>query len=49
MKVYLVIGQDGRTLEPVAVFANKKDAQMCADNHKTDENDYWVEELNYHE
>lgn len=47
-KAYLVIGQNGKTLNPVAVFAKEGDAEISANAHKTDENDYWVEEINYY-
>lgn len=48
MKAYLVIGQEGKLVKPVAVFAKEGDAQISADSHKTAENDYWVEEINYY-
>lgn len=48
-KVYLVIGQKGNMGEPLAVFAKQADAELSANSHKTEENDYWVEEINYYE
>lgn len=49
MKAYLVIGQDGKLVKPIAVFAKEGDAQISANSHKTEDNDYWVEEINYYE
>lgn len=48
-KAYLVIGQYKKTLKPVAVFAKQADAETSANSHKTEENDYWVEEINYYD
>lgn len=47
-KVYLVIGQENNVIQPLAVFAKEGEAQISADSHKTEENDYWVEEINYY-
>lgn len=48
MKAYLVIGQKDKTVHPVAVFAKEGDAELSAKSHRTEENDYWVEEINYY-
>ena len=48
-KAYIVIAQASKGLKNVAVFGNKNDAELCASYRRTDENDCWVEEINYHE
>lgn len=48
-KVYLVVGQKDKLLDLVAVFAKEGDAEISAKSHKTEESDYWVEEINYYE